>query len=68
MSDAQPGQTGTPQTPQQPLPQGAGPSDSQSHEPALVKLYCELTGENEAQARSAVSFVIERKEDSSTNP
>jgi hypothetical protein len=33
-------------------------TDLQNHEPALVNLYIELTGENESQARNTFMFVI----------
>jgi hypothetical protein len=34
------------------------PTDLQTREPALVNLYIELTGEDEAQARNTFIFVI----------
>ena len=34
------------------------PSDLQKREPALVRLYEELTGEDESQARNTFIFVI----------
>lgn len=43
--------------PQQALANGA-PMDLQNHELALVKLYEELTGEDESQARNTFMFVI----------
>jgi len=43
--------------PQQALANGA-PTDLQIHEPALVRLYEELTGEDESQARNTFMFVI----------
>jgi hypothetical protein len=43
--------------PQQALANGS-PTDLQNHEPALVRLYEELTGEDESQARNTFMFVI----------
>ena len=43
--------------PEQALANGA-PLDLQNHEPALVRLYEELTGEDESQARNTFMFVI----------
>jgi len=52
----------------QPFPGAIPPADSQNHEAALVKLYSDITGETESQARNAVIFVVRDKEDSSTTP
>ena len=44
---------------QQTLPGNGAPTDDlPNHEPALVKLYKELTGEDESQARNTFMFVI----------
>jgi len=44
--------------PQQTLHGNGTPTDLQNHEPALVNLYIELTGEDESQARNTFIFVI----------
>jgi hypothetical protein len=58
MNSDRPNQTSVNGVPQQTLPGTGAPGDLQNHEPALVKLYEELTGENESQARNTFMFVI----------
>jgi hypothetical protein len=50
-------QTSVNGTPQQALANGA-PTELQNRVPALVRLYEELTGEDESQARNTFMFVI----------
>lgn len=64
MSPVQPEHTGTPQPPR---PEN-DPRQSQNQELALVKLYSELTGATESQARNAVIFVLGNNEEGSTPP
>ena len=44
------------------------PKDEQSKEVALEKLFVEITGENESQARSAFMFISRDKEEPPAQP
>jgi len=58
MNSDRPNQTSLNGSPRQTLPGIGAPTDLLNHEPALVRLYEELTGEGESQARNTFMFVI----------
>jgi len=66
MSTDQPKNNVTNQAAQEALPGNASFKTQQSQESALLKLYIEVTGEDESQARSAFMFAIPDNEESGT--
>jgi len=45
-------------SPEQPRPGVDNTQELQNHEPALINLYRELTGEDESHARSTFMYVV----------
>jgi len=67
MSQLHQDQTGAKRMLSQAVPMTGSGSESVKRESELVKLFIEITGENEAQARSTFIFVSRDDEESSTN-
>lgn len=68
MSASQPNKTGLTPMPQPVVFADDALHDPRCDEPPLVKLYMELTGENESQARNVFMFVNHDNGESSARP